>query len=749
MTIRKTLFKLLLAGSLVTALFHEAISAEENLPNGDFALDNIPQDESGYEAWLRYLPGMAVETIDGLDLARLHVRASGPSARAAVDEWERAMRGLFGMDLLDRVSYEEAGVVFEVDSKLGFEEYVIEAEDRLLISGGSEIGLLYGVYACLRKLQMGLPPGELKERSAPTVPLRMLNHWDNLKMSPTLGSIERVRGGKTIFDWTDLSYPNPRYQDYGRMLASVGINGVSLNNVNADPEILKSETIEGVATLAEVLRPYGIRIFLTINYASPVLIGGLKTADPLDSQVRHWWKDKVDEIYAQIPDFGGFLVKADSEGLPGPGTYGRSHVEGSGVLADALAPHGGLVLWRAFVYGRDFGGRDLSERVTRDRANHATLEFEHLDGQFADNVILQIKYSAIDFQIWEPVHALFGRMPNTRLAIELDLAKEYKGYDTTIAWEGRYFSEILNTDMGWDDPSCTVAEVVGGKVQNRLPGAITAVSNINNSRNWFGHLMSGASLFTYGRQAWDPGSDPVDILKEWAVLTFGEAATPVVVDMLDGSYDTMARYMGLLGNHSLSELQHHYEPDPWEWLFAHEAGITDSGLGVDRTIESGSGYLGLYHPDLRAEYADPESCPVDQLLYFHHLPWEYQMPDGRSLIQYLYDQYYTGVEEVGKYRAQWRSLLGIVDMERWAHVHEKLALQEQHAERWRDLMCRYFLERSGVPDEQERFSERSPSPHNRIRTGFWSAVEDYRARVQRERERIGGLVEATGEGGKQ
>lgn len=704
------------------------------------------REESGYEAWLRYGRGMVLEGVAGDELGRLCCEVEGALGQAAKEEWGRGVGGFFGMDLELVRDRAEAGVIFRLDGGLGVEGYRIEAGEKLEILGGSGAGLLYGVFACLRRMQRGLPREEWEEASAPAVPLRMLNHWDNMKMDPTLGSIERVWGGKTIFDWTDLGYPNPRYRDYARMLASVGINGAALNNVNADPEILASETIEGLGSLAEILRSYGIRVFLAINYASPVLIGGLKTADPLDPGVRRWWRDKAAEIHAQIPDFGGFLVKADSEGRPGPETYGRSHREGSEVLARALAPYGGLVLWRAFVYGGDLEKRAGDKRVAADRANHALLELEQFDGAFAENVILQVKCSAIDFQAWEPVHALFGRMPRTRLALELDLAKQYKGYDTVLGWEGAYFREILQADMGWEAPSCTVAEVVSGKVQNRLPGAIAAVSNINNARNWFGHLLNGSALFTYGRQAWNPDLEPEGILREWSELTFGREAAPVVGEILGKSYETMADYMGLLGNHSLAELQHHYEPDPWEGVFAKEAGLTGNGIGVDRTIESGSGYLGYYHPSLRERYADPQTCPTRQLLYFHHLPWDHEMPDGRSLIQYLYDQYHRAVEAVRGFRRQWSGLHGRIDLERWAHVHEKLALQEQHAERWRDLMCRFFLEKSGIPDEHGRFSVRSPSPHNRIRTGFWQALEDYQARVERERKRIGALIDAPEDG---
>ena len=676
-------------------------------------------DESGYEAWLRYTPQTAERraALAGIT-AVVNTVASDACAGAAELEWTRAMRGW------GAVGAGAPGAQFAVDTTLPEEGWrtSLTQDGRLVIAGGSGRGVLYGVMTALGRLQAGAAVAALAGESSPAAPLRMLNHWDNLVCDPVHGSIERVKGGDTIFDWTDLTYPNPSYEDYARLLASVGINAVCVNNVNAEPEILSPAMIDGLASLAGIWRRWGVRLFVSVNYASPVLLGGLSTADPREPAVASWWAAKADELYAKIPDFGGWLVKADSEGKPGPGTYGRTHVEGSACLARALAPHGGTLFWRAFVYGRDLAGRAPHERAARDRANHACFEFREFDGCFDDNVVLQVKCSAVDFQTWEPAHALFRLMKRTRLCVEFALTKEYAGLDVHAGWEGPYFQEILGFETG------------DGPIAERAV-AITAVANVNNSRNWFGHLLNGATLYGFGRQAWSPHAEARGFLDEWAMRTFGADAAGEVAEILADSYDTVASYTMPMGLTYISEYLHHFEPDPWE--NHHSAGIREDGIGTDRTVKTGSGYAGWYAPEFAARVENAATCPDRVLLYFHHLPWAHRLADGRTLIQRLYDGYADGVAKVGEYRRKWRALHGRVDLERWAHVAEKLALQERHAERWRDLVCRYLAEVSGVTDERGRFSARMVSPHNRVRTGFWRAVEDYKSRVARERAAIG------------
>lgn len=712
--------------------------AQPPAPEGQ---NEFPPDESGYEAWLRYTDKThSAHFDDYAQLAKVYSSAPVAALEAPLSEWSQAMRGFIGTDAVQVDAQAEAGVVFTIDAEaLQPEAYRITKGEHLHITGGDAMGLLYGAFAVLQGIEREKPLTALTGTSAPKIPIRMLNHWDNRVMDPVHGSIERVKGGLTIFDWTDLSRPNPRYRDYARMLASIGVNGTCLNNVNAEPEILDSETIDGVAALADVFRPWGVKVYLSVNFASPVLLGNLKTADPLSPEVQAWWNDKADEIYAKIPDFGGFIVKADSEGKPGPGSYGRSHVEGSRSIAKALQPHGGLVFWRAFVYGRDISKLTPHERATADRANHATYEFMRYDGQFEDNVILQVKCSAIDFQIWEPVHALFGKMPNTRLALELQLTNEYTGYDMHLAWPGHYYSYLLNSSAASEASATPLADILAGKYGAHRSGAIVGVSNISNARNWFGHLLAGATLHSFGQLAWQPDSAPEAILDAYSTLTFGQAAAPEIAAIIDRSYDTVAKYSMPMGLSYISEFLHHYDPDPWSNHVG--AGITSDGIGIDRTVATGSGYAGLYADDFAAQVESPGTTPKKWLLYFHHLPWNYTLPDGSSLIQTLYDSYYQGVEDVAAYRKAWAQLHGKIDLERWAHVYEKLALQEDHAERWRDLVTRYLLETTGIDDAKERFSARSPSPHNRVLTGFWKAVQDYRARVAREAEQINAITE--------
>ena len=670
----------------------------------------FPPDESGAEAWLRYPPLPPAGCAELEYLSHVH---TCPGVETALEELDRA---LAGWGLPQR--RDGNGLIMSLDASLPEEGYRIarHSPQQLHLLGGTPSGLLYGMFHLLRSVNLGHAP---ETDSAPALPLRMLNHWDNLVTDPVHGSIERVKGGDTIFDWTDLARPNPRYENYARLLASVGLNATCVNNVNADPEILAPHMLQGLASLAACFRKWGIRLYVSVNFASPVFLDGLKTADPLDPQVQDWWKRKAAEIYALIPDFGGFVVKADSEGKPGPGTYGRSHVQGSACLANALAPFGGHLFWRAFVYGRDLSDKLPDPKARADRANHATYEFMDLDGQFPENVILQVKCSAIDFQIWEPVHALFDKLQNTRLCLELALTKEYSGLDVHMNWEGPYFHEILN------------APLVSGRIE-----AVTAVANTNNSRNGFGHLLHGGTLYTHGRLAWQPDADPLGMLHEYTIQMFGDAAGPHVSEIMANSYDTVAAYTMPMGMNYISEFLQHFEPDPWENHAG--AGIRTDGIGMDRTQATGSGYIGLYPEEMAKEFEDPATCPQRVLLYFHHLPWTHPMPDGNTLIQSLYNSYCGGVDTVRNYRQQWRALHGMIDLERWAHVYEKLALQEFHAQRWRDLVCQYLEEISGIPDAQNRF--RTPSPHNRLRSGFRQAFDDYKSRVEREAARIAAAV---------
>lgn len=685
-------------------------------------------EETGYEAWLRYpLIESEARRQSWCELTNwIDVEGSTATEASAVAELKRGLTGMLGEAPGDKQDA-NPGVRLEIDASLPAEGYRVRKKDGLIIEGADGNGILYGCFALLQHIQAGGKPDGLPLESAPSTSLRLLNHWDNLTEEPVHEGIERVRGGKTIFDWTDLARPNPRYEDYARMLASVGINGTCLNNVNADPTVLDSKRLQGLASLGEILRRWGIRMYLCINYASPVLLGGLPTADPAKPEVERWWKDKVEEIYRLIPDFGGFVVKADSEGQPGPGEYGHGHVAGSAPLARALAPHGGLLFWRAFVYGRDVTEKAINKRMARDKASQAVLEFNDLDGQFEENVILQIKCCATDFHSWEPVHSLWCHLPKTRVCLELMVAQEYLGLDTHICWQAPYWKHVYDFDTGLGGDRGTVAQRISASQR----GAVAGVSNICNARNWFGHLLAGANLFAFGRQAWNPASQVDEIAGEYARLMFGtgKSVSEPVASILLQSYQTYNHYTTPLGANMMHEHLRHYEPDPWG--AEDYSGANRRGIGKDRSHRTGSAYTALYKGGSQVLYEFPGTCPANELLFFHHLPWDYQLPGGNTLVQKLYDLHYAGVEEVEAFRKQWRALNGKIDLSRWAHVYEKLAQQLEHARRWRDIVCRYLLERSGIPDDKERFTKDSPSPHNRVQSGFEQAWEDYRYRVKR------------------
>jgi alpha-glucuronidase len=646
------------------------------------------------------------------------------SHQSAWSEWQRAILRITGVEATQMSEKSEGCTEFCLSPDLAPESFSLESTSRgLIISGGDSAGLLYGIFQALSLLRRNQLTPELSLASQPAFKWRMLNHWDNRVMDPVHGSIERIKGGATIFDWADMARPNPRYTDYARLLASVGINAVSLNNVNAEPEVLSSESLAGVAQIAAILRQWNIRLFLAVNFGSPVFLGGLPTADPVQPEVIAWWKGKVAEIYSLIPDFGGFIVKADSEGKPGPGTYGRNHVEGSRCLASALRPHGGTLFWRAFIYGRkneDPTGLNLDPS---DRANHATLEFKEWDGAFEANVILQVKCSAIDFQVNEPPHALFWQLPKTPLAVEFSLTKEYSGADTHLAWEGQYLSDTLTFPES--ENSIATRVCANGS-------AITAVSNLCNSRNWFGNLLHGSNFFSYGRLAWSPTASPEDSLSEFTELSFGSGVCANITNLLRGSYETVAAYTMPMGLTYLSEFLHHTDPDPWA---NHKgAGVTSTGIGVNRGLKPGSGYAGLYPGALPKLLSDPNTCPPKWLLYFHHLSWTQPIgTDASPLIEYLYTSYQQGVEAVHRRRRQWENLREQIDSLCWAHVAERLAEQAWQAERWRDLMLRFLEETSRVPAPSTSLPS---SPHNRLLSGFDKALADYQARVSREKNAL-------------
>jgi alpha-glucuronidase len=681
-------------------------------------------DEDGYDLWLRYRPLPAAQQA-ALTAATTGIEtpADTPTLRAAAAELRRGMAGMLGraQDAIPSATQPRAGTIIlaradlpagltDADAMrrglatLGAEGYLvrparIKGAAVTLIAANTDIGLLYGSFALLRQLQLGVPPSRIALLEKPALPLRVLNHWDNLDRT-----VERGYAGESIWNWWEL--PNiidPRYTDYARANASLGINGAVLNNVNAKAEVLNPAFIAKTAAIANVLRPYGIRVYLSVRWSTPLELKETKTADPLDPAVAAWWARKADEIYRSIPDFGGFLVKANSEGQPGPQDYGRNHADGANMLARALAPHKGIVMWRAFVYAPPAHPNQGQEKGA-DRAAQAYDQFKPLDGKFDKNVLVQVKNGAIDFQPREPAHPLFGAMPDTPLMMEFQVTKEYLGFATHLVYLGALFQETLRFDTRAGNKPMTVARVLEG-AQDGHVGGIAGVANIGSSRNWTGSTFDQANWYAFGRLAWNPDLDSRAIAREWAGQTFAPDARVVdpVVDMMMRSREAAVDYMTPLGLHHMMGTGHHYGPAPWvddlaraDWnpVYYHRAG--KDGIGFDRTA-TGSNAVAQYAPELARRFADPATTPPELLLWFHHLPWDYRMADGRTLWASLIAHYDHGVAEVEAMQAEWQRLRPFVDARRFDDVAQRLAQQRREAQWWRDACIAYFQHQSGLP----------------------------------------------------
>ncbi|TDQ19710.1 alpha-glucuronidase [Algoriphagus boseongensis] len=563
------------------------------------------------------------------------------------------------------------------------------------IIGNKPVGVLYGVFDWLKSIQTETFNLKSEKSDYPKVKLRMLNHWDNLDRT-----VERGYAGFSIWDWHKLpGYIDPRYIEYARANASLGINAVSLTNVNANARILTTDFMKKAKVLADLFRPYGIKVFLTARFSAPMEIGGLKTADPLDPEVISFWKKKTDEMYSFIPDFGGFLVKANSEGQPGPHEYKRTHAEGANMLADALAPHGGILIWRAFVY---------SHEIDEDRHKQANLEFVPLDGKFRDNVIIQVKNGAIDFQPREPFHPLFGAVKNTNLGMEFQITQEYLGQATQLVYLAPMWKEVLDTKTYSPSSNSTVAGIVDGSDSNQKLTLMAGVSNIGTDRNWTGHLMAQSNWFAFGRLAWDPYLSSEEIASEWIKMTFGQKpdSNAKIKEIMLDSHEAAVNYMTPLGLHHIMGRSHHYGPGPWveggraDWtsLYYHRA---DSlGIGFDRT-DSGSNALAQYAPEIANSWSDPTQIPEKYLLWFHHLPWDYRMKSGNTLWNEIALHYDQGVKSARKMKSTWDSLEGQIDPERFSHISQLLAIQVQEAEWWRNACLLYFQTFSNRPFPSE------------------------------------------------
>jgi alpha-glucuronidase len=664
--------------------------------------------EDGYELWLRYHPvsDTALRERYRAALTGLIVDGSSPTLRAAQEELGRGLRGLLDREMPTVREVARDGVLVAgtrkgspivaglgLDAELeraGEEGFVIRSKEvggrrATVIAANSDVGVLYGAFHFLRLLQTQQSLDALDLVSRPRVRHRMLDHWDNLNRT-----VERGYAGFSLWDWHKLpDYRSPRYTDYARANASIGINGAVLTNVNANATSLTPEYLAKAAALAEVFRPWGIRVYLTARFNAPIEIGGLKTADPLDPRVAAWWRSKADEIYGFIPDFGGFLVKANSEGQPGPQDYGRTHADGANVLADALAPHGGIVMWRAFVY---------SNEVPEDRAKQAFNEFKPLDGRFRPNVLVQVKNGPIDFQPREPFHPLFGAMPHTPLMMELQITREYLGFATHLVFLAPLFEETLRADTRANGVGSTVARVVDGSLHGYSRTGMAGVANVGTDRNWCGSVFSGANWYAFGRLAWDHSLGSERIADEWIRMTFTNDPSFVrpVKEMMLASREAAVDYMTPLGLVHLMARGHHYGPGPWvsggeraDWTSVYYHRADAAGIGFDRTA-AGSGAVGQYFPPVAEVFGSLERVPEEYLLYFHHVPWDHRLSSGRTLWEELVHRYYRGVDAVRRMQATWRSLEGRVDAERYKETRAFLAIQEREARWWRDACVLYF-----------------------------------------------------------
>ncbi len=667
--------------------------------------------DDGYDLWLRYRAVSPEWQARYAPAVRaIALESTSPTLDAARSELTRGISGLVGTAPAANASAGDGAIMLGTPagspairqlrlnlSGLGPEGYLItsariDGQPRTVIAANTDLGVLYGAFRFLQLIQTQQPTEKLNLRSAPKMKLRVLNHWDNLDRS-----VERGYAGQSIWDWWKLpDFKDQRYTDYARANASIGINGTVLNNVNASSTSLTAPYIAKAAALADVFRPYGMKVYLSARFSAPIEIGGLKTADPLDPAVRAWWKAKAEEIYTAIPNFGGFLVKANSEGQPGPQDYKRSHADGANMLAEAVKPHGGIVMWRAFVYAPE---------NNEDRVKQAYSEFKPLDGKFANNVLVQVKNGPLDFQPREPFHPLFGAMPKTPLMMEFQITKEYLGFATHLVYLGTMWEEVLDADTHAKGKGSTVAKVIDGSLQGYPITGIAGVANVGSDRNWSGSHFDQANWFAFGRFAWDPSLSARGIAEDWTRMTWGNAPALVgpVVDLMMGSREAAVNYMTPLGLAHLMGTGHHYGPAPWvselsrpEWnpVYYHRA--DKNGIGVDRT-KSGTDALSQFFPPVAHRFADLRTVPEEYLLWFHHVGWDYRMNSGRPLWTELVARYSLGVDQVKAMREKWATLSPYVDPARFEQTASFLQTQEKEAQWWRDASIAYFSEISGRP----------------------------------------------------
>jgi len=666
------------------------------------------QSSTAYDLWLGYSKIADKQSLEHYreTTASIYLADGGEVIKTAKMELSRGLNSLLDKSISFTHSYEFSNsmVISKVSnldnslmSALGEDVQKIKKEGFLIksislngnemtiISANEDVGILYGVFRLLREMQINPTTKGLKIIDAPKVDLRMLNHWDNLDRT-----VERGYAGFSLWNWQKLpEYIDQRYIDYARANASIGINGTVLTNVNANALVLTPMYLEKVKALADVFRSYGIKVFLTARFSAPIELGGLTTADPLDEKVQSWWNKKANEIYKYIPDFGGFLVKANSEGQPGPQNYGRTHVDGANMLGRALQPHNGVVIWRAFVY---------SEHDATDRAKQAYSEFVPVDGHFINNVLIQTKNGPIDFQPREPFHPMFGAMPRTPLMMEFQITQEYLGFSSHLVFLPKLFEEVLHTDTYAKGQGSTVAKIVDGTLENKRISGIAGVSNIGNDLNWTGHPFAQANWYGFGRLAWDPYLKSESIAEEWLKLTYSKDPQfiSIVKGLMIASREAVVNYMNPLGLHHLFDTGHHYGPGPWvddlgrpEWNPTYYHNADEHGIGFDRT-KSGSNAISQYAQEINTLVNDLNTCPEEYLLWFHKLPWDYELKSGKTLWDGLAFKYQLGVDQVRGMIATWEEAKYFIGESQYNEVRMLLDIQLKEAIWWKDASLLYF-----------------------------------------------------------
>lgn len=658
--------------------------------------------------WLQYQKLKAINNT----VVALYSNTNGKIVKRAIEELSQAFDSIYGrkIKVLEReaeCSSADTSILLKIDSSLPFERdgYQIESKKgTCLITAVTETGLLYGVFALLRNLQMqkieDINSWTYQEVKEPSNPIRMLNHWDNMD-----GSIERGYSGNSFFFQENEVLVNDRTKTYARLIASTGINAVAINNVNvkdAATHLISDRYYEKLRIMSELFASYGIKLYLSINFASPMELGDLEQADPCNEKVCSWWKEKAKEIWNNIPELGGFLVKADSEGRPGPFTYGRTHADGANMLADAVKPYGGLVIWRCFVYNCQQDWRDTKT----DRARAGYDNFMPIDGKFKDNVILQIKNGPMDFQVREPISPLFGGLKNTNMMLEVQIAQEYTGHQRHVCYLIPWFKEILAFNTYCAEKYSLVEDIVSGRTYGNKIGGMVAVTNTGNDVNWTGHDLAAANLYGFGRLAFDTSLTAEEIAHEWITQTFGdnEKVISTIRKILMMSWPTYEKYTSPLGIGWMVKPNTHYGPDVdgYEydrWGTYHKA--DHRGIGVDRT-ENGTGYTSQYNEPLSSLYADKKTCPEELLLFFHRVEYDYVLSTGKTVLQHIYDTHFEGAKEAEQFLEMWKGLEGLVDQDAYQRALARFTHQKEHAKEWCDVINSYFYRKTLIPDQHGR-----------------------------------------------